>query len=184
MTPLINHLLRRCRPSTVRWLIVSIVVLTVNGQTFSEGGDHVFEKGLIVVPSGAHTNAATSPFWIFPIISVVASVPNLGPRSVERVAITSGGVPVGGVSGARYLNPNAAARLNQTTREMSPENDLVFSALTLARPIRKAVAVFDVAQRFKIQDCQSSEFNTGEVFSFKWFHSLNITKVSKLLSIS
>lgn len=133
---LIARLLLFCRPSTIGWFIVPVIVDAIYRIFWRGLRPHVFVKVCkAIIPTVANLNAARTVYRIFRACRGIAAVFHMRPASIFRGPLLTARYHT--MLGARRCDLNgllASAAFRVACAKVGRLYDLLFSAITLAQP--------------------------------------------------
>jgi hypothetical protein len=137
VAPSIQRLLFRGRPVAIPFAVMSVVIFTLDLQSFSVSWSHVLSKFLVVDPK--NLNVASTPTVKVLVIRVLAPLLYSTPNDVEMILFSLSGIAVLGVQ----PDPLGAVFISQTTTRGSvpgfyiwQQGFCVLSAITPEQPYR------------------------------------------------
>lgn len=128
----ISALLPFCRPSAVAWLVVAVVVDTVQRVRRARAQTHVAdEAGVGLFPSAAHGNSSFAIVGVSEVLWIVASVSHLLPDAIFFCRRR----PFSSRFGCGLCGPSAAARPGFSCNETVGRDGAIRAAIAYAGPI-------------------------------------------------
>lgn len=162
----ISTLLKPCGPTTIRRLVVSIVINAIKRMVCARTWSHISDEILKCLPSFAHGYSASAVAKVVRSVRVATSVHHQTPNTIFgclSLAVTDAAEPL-------VFNHPAAATRNSPIAQKNALSDVLVSAVAKAYPSRPSLLR---AIRVETEHTKSSELLPCNVLKITVHSSLN-----------